>query len=150
MDLKKAKFEAEKQRDTSIEMADLFELAIKTEEKVSERTKVLAGLDKSIAESEGKVIKWEKTTATSKATLNETLSTLSDAKREAREAINTEKNEIVKEKAAEIEDLSTKIAGKEAKNMVLERREKELKGNIFRMETTIEDQYKKFMVSKVG
>lgn len=150
MDLKKALFEANKNKDGFSKMSEVFEQAILTENSLKERIAEIVKLDKSIAESEGKVIKWEKTTATAKATLNETLDTLSKAKTEARAAINAEKNEIIKEKALEIEDLSTKITGKEANLMVLERRENELKGNISRMETTIEDQYKKFMTTKVG
>lgn len=150
MDLKKAFGKAHDKKDELVEMAELFHTAIKTEESLKEKTSMLDELERRITEAEGDTVKWNNAKTAAKAALNEMSATLSEAKREAREAIAVEKNAIIRQKAAKIEDLSTRISGKEANLIVLEGRENELKTSISRMEVTIEDQYKKFMASKVG
>lgn len=150
MDLRIALQETLKKKEELTEMAALYQQAILTEDSLKGATKKLADIEKRIAGAERDTAKWDKAKVTAKQAFNETTSSLSEVKREAREAISAEKNKIVKEKAIEIEGLSTKSAGKEANLIVLESRENELKASISRMEVTIEDQYNKFMKTKVG
>ncbi len=146
MDLTKALFEAEKQRDISTEMVEVFNKAIEATETLSTITKLYDEKKNYVAEVERKITQYNESAASAKVASNEAISTLSEKKREAKAAINAEKDEAVKEKEVVIEEINTKVRGREANLLMLEKREKELKDSIVRMETTIKDQYK--MVSK--